>query len=376
MLRPISITTVLVGEIAFLLAGGPADRIKDLEVQVANATLSESDRNTALYALQRVDPQRAAVAAEPLLKSEQLPLRLTAGWVRAKAGHADGDASLVELLRDEKAKLSFRGMAAVALGDVKSRGGHAAVVAAAKEERDRHGTPDPAEHREAISRLLLQALGDYRDPADFEVAASLYEINQYRGPAEPLGLFGTSEAQPFLREALRREKNAGSVIEIQLAIARSGGDDGIRFVRELIGNAAKIRELRGQIDLRQEDPLSGRLASDLLRSLGFHSSDQRFLPDLVALLRKSPCAACETAWGAIARIGTAGHEEEIIDLAARMPPGAADIALRVLATNGAAESVRKLGKRIGQLKSAEAYVKRHQEGADQDWFRGRSRLFD
>lgn len=373
MLKGGAILTLLIGVVTlpFLVR---ADQSRELETKALDRKLEESDRAPALSALGRIDPRRAAAVASNLLQDPQPHVRLAAARICMRAGNENGERALTAMLKDPGLEPGFRGLAALALGRERSKAGHSEILRVATEETETARAA--ARQRLPLRTHLIEALAEYRQPADFPVAASLFRADYYSGAVELIGLFGLSEAQPILREALAREKNAGSVIAVNVALSRSGGDDGVRFVRELIRRTANIKGVSGGIDLRQEDPLSGRLGGDLLRQLGDSPADKQFLPDVLWLLRQSPCDSCLTAWGAVARIGISGHEDEIVEIALSVPAADRDRALQALAYSGASTHVKRLAKEAGMIPAGDAYLKRHEEGADREWFKARSRLLD
>jgi hypothetical protein len=128
--------------------------------------------------------------------------------------------------------------------------------------------------------------------------------------------------------------------------------------------------------MEKEEPLSGRLVSDVLIELGRHTSDRQFAPDLVAMVEQGPCTSCLGAWDALARVGTAGYEGQLVKIAVSKGRGAADTAMRVLAFNGATDAVRVLAKQAEMVEAGERYLASHAEGNDRRWFPGRTRTFD
>ncbi len=373
MFRSVAILTFLIGMATLPLLIG-VDESTGLVAKARDKKLEESERAPALSRLSRIDPGRAVSVASELLEDPQPYVRLAAARICMRAGKENGERALTAMLKDPTLEPGFRGLAALALGRERSKAGHSEILRVATGETE--AAHAAARQRLALRTHLIEALAEYRQPADFPVAASLFRADYYSGAVEPIGLFGLTEAQPVLREALSREKNAGSVIAVNVALSRSGGDDGVRFVRDLIRRTANLKGVSGGIDLRQEDPLSGRLGGDLLRQLGHSPADKRFLPDVLWLLRQSPCNSCLTAWGAVARIGISGHEDEIVEIALSVPAADRDRALQVLAYSGANAHVKKLAKEVGMMAAGDAYLKRHEEGVDREWFKARSRLLD
>jgi len=367
------VVLALVGGLRFFAARQQADipgrlEADELAVEAANERLPAGERVRALSGLHRVDPARGAAVAEKLLRTPYPDLRLTAAWIRARGGDPAGESAFLEMLGDHRLSLGFRGIAAKRLARLQSAKAHSAIIELARRESEAVFSGKAAPEREGFRWGLLKALGSYARAEDLDIALDLYRATGLRAPGRPLGLFGRPEALPLLREALTRERNAGSVIEIELAIARSGGEDGIAFVRKLLRRAAQMGVVEGQIDLQKEDPLSGRLAGDLLWDFGAHASDTQFLADVVGILKPTVCNFCGGAWAAIARIGIQGHEAELVRLAETLGAGQTDQVLQVLAYNGAAASARALAKRMGTEPAAEAYIAAHEKGLDRKWF--------
>lgn len=360
---------VLVSLIGILLGlGFSDDEAGRLLNVIGDPARSASERNTALNALRRLAPATAMDAAAPLLESPHPNLRLSAAWIRARGGDAAGEGTLLAMLRDSELSLGFRGIAAQRLGRLRSGVAHATVIELARRESAQAEPEKRVGRREGLQWGLLEALGDYGRSEDFEFAAQLYKATALRAPARSLGLFGHTGAIPLLRKALARERNAGAVIEIQLALARSGGEDGRVFVQRLLHGASQVRVLEGQIDLQKEDPSSGRLAETLLLDLGSHASDRQFMENLIALMQQSPCRFCEAAWSSVARIGIRGYEDRLVELAATMGVGASRKALQVLAYHGADVQVRTLAKRMGLERDGEALIAAHDRQGDRRWF--------
>ena len=352
-------------------ANGPAwlklQRVNDADKAVAIATdrsAPSGSRVSALGHVRRLDASRAVGVAESLLDVDAPDLRLSAAAICAEAGRPAGERALIDILRAEDLSLGFRGMAATALARGKSQPGHSAIIVVALQECE----PNRGLHREGIQWELLEALSRYRDPADFGLVLELYRVTGLRAPGRPVGLFGRSESLLSLREALGRTQNAIFVIELELAIARSGGEDGVMFVRELLRRGASIGALEGTIDMYQENPLSGRLAENVLRDLGAHSSDRQFFDDTLSILRPSVCSFCGAVWAALARMGTQGNESKITELVESRMPNRTDDALRALAFNGATASVRNFAKRVNKERDAEMYLDAHAKGLDRDWY--------
>ncbi len=307
-------------------------------------------------------------AAAKLLASPDPSIRLTAAWIRARGGDEAGETALLEMLGDDSPSLGFRGMAAKRLARLNSSKGHAAVIRLAEREVEIASAGRKIPEREGLRWSLLEALAVFGGTQDFDVARDLYKATGLRAPARSIGLFGRAEALPLLREALPRHHNAAWVIDTELAIARSGGRDGIAFTRELLHQATKLGTVEGQIDLEKEDPLSGRLGGHLLWDLGAHPSDRQFFSDIAAILKPSACTFCGAAWGALARIGIQDHEAELSSLAESLGRGRIDDALRVLVYDGALAEARALAKRTRMEPTAEAYVAIHEKGLDRKWF--------
>lgn len=339
-----------------------------LTSEAMDKTLPLGVRIRALSTLYRFDPERGHSAAGSLLTSPEPDLRLAASWISAKEGDSAGEKAMIEMLGDEKLTLGFRGVAAKRLGQLKSVKAHPLVVSLASGELEAVTSGKASPSREGFRWSLLNSLGSYSEAGDLDVALRLYRATGLKAPARPVGLFGRPESLPLLREALARETNAGAVISIELAIARSGGEDGVAFVRQMLLRAASLTRLEGPIDLRKEDPASGRLAEDVLGDLGAHASDKQFFGDVLRIPKSGLCPFCGAAWGAMARIGTRAHETELMLLAERLGRGRADDVLRVLAYNGSVEQARELGKRAGIEKTAQSYVAAHESGADRKWF--------
>lgn len=355
--------------------------VSQQERLLEDTSLKEMDRVGALYTLRRIDPQHAAEAAARYLESPEGHLRFAAASTRAKAGKRDGEDVLLKMLLDTACRSGLRGLAAAALASVKSADGHKSIVATARRELEKR--PYVSDAREAsIDRRpfftsLLEALAEYRMAEDIPLAKDLF---QAAGPAAfpaPLGLFGSPDFQPIIRDWSRSQKNAASVIHGQLALARCGAPDGVSFVRELIRRGATIKKIEGDIDMEKEDPLSGRLvANELLADLGRHPSDRQFAADLMSMIDQGPCASCLTAWDALARVGTAGYEERLVRTALTRDRSVTQLALRVLAFNGASDAVRPLAKATNDTDLAEQYIQMHENGSDRGWFRGRARTID
>ena len=327
-----------------------------------------SERVAALGSLRRVDSKAAARVAADLLRIEDPDARLAAATISANAGNPDAEGVLIAMLRDESEKPGYRGMAARRLGTLHSALAHPVIVSFANQQTDRvnRGLAHPEDLGFQLG--LVEALGRYRAKEDLPVALNLFQATGFRASARSIGMFGQSDSLPWLREALEHQPTAGMLIRAQLAIARSGGPDGQQFVRELLRHGATLGTLQGTIDLRTEDPLSGRLAEDALRDLGAHPSDRQFFDDVLAMQHSGPCAFCETAWNTLARLGTAGREAQIVEVAAGLDHmGRCDRAIRALAYNGAAESAHELGARCG-LGNAKGYIRLHEAGRDRDWF--------
>jgi hypothetical protein len=325
---------------------------------------SSGNRISALSRLRRVDAGHAQEVAERLLDVDSPDLRLSAAALCAQAGSLAGERVLIDMLKAEDLGLGFRGMAATALAGAGSRQGHSAIIQVASQECDhRLGFK-----REGIQWSLLEALSRYREGSDFDLVLELYKVTGLQAPGRPVGLFGRPESLPFLREAITRTQNAVLIIELQLAIARSGGDDGVMFVHELLRRGSTLGAVEGQIEMTKEDPLSGRLADVALRDLGAHPSDRQFFDDSLAILKPAVCTFCGSAWGAIARMGTEGYEAKIVGLVKTSIPNRSDDALRALAFNGATESVRTLARHMGKERSGEMYLAAHEKGLDRDWY--------
>lgn len=359
---------VLIAALLGLNLVGVADEAFRLAATAGDESAESAQRVSALSQLSRVDPKKADETARKLLVSTLPGLKLTAATIRAKAGHADGEATLLQMFADQNLELGFRGLAARRLAAVPSAKARSLIRGRANAEADLVLSGRPYPDREGFRWGLLRALGAYADPEDFETALKLYGVSGPSAPARSIGMFGRPEALNVLRDAHTRQSNAGATIEIQLAIARSGGEDGVYFIRQLLKAAAGIGALEGEIDLRTEDPLSGRLAERVLGDLGTHPSDRQFFDDAAGILRSTVCSFCGATWGALARMGTAGHEGRFLQLAEKMGRGRSEEALKVLTYNGANDYARLLGKRMGLEARAEEYISVHDAGLDRAWF--------
>jgi hypothetical protein len=315
-----------------------------------------------------MDPEDAARVAAELMRIDDSGRRLQAATISAKEGNPAGQQVLLAMLESERESLGYRGMAARRLGSVRSAEAHPVIVALAIRQTDRMNRGDREPDDVGFLWSLLKALGHYRTAEDLPVALNLFHATGLRGPVRAIGVFGSPQSLPWLREALSQQAMAWEIIDTQLAIARSGGEEGAAFVRALLQQGARLKVIEGSIDMRTEDPLSGRLADHLLRDLGAHSSDRQFFGDVLEMQRSARSAFWETAWGAVARMGTAGHEAEVVEIAATFGRGQCDPALRALAFNGAAESARDLGRRLEVERSANAYIDMHAQNRDRDWF--------
>lgn len=370
------LAVLLTAAFASLHLLGVADDSARLAATATNEHLESAQRVSALSQLNRIDPKKSVETAERLLASSEPGLKLTAATICAKASRAGGETTLLEMLQDQKLELGFRGLAARRLAAIHSADARLPIREMAKQEAGLVDSGKPYADREGFRWGLLKALGTYANPEDLEIALNLYRATGPSSPARSIGLYGRPESLTALREAWAHERNAGSIIDIQLAIARSGGEDGISFIRELLKNAASIGGLEGEIDLRTESPLSGRLAERVLNDLGSHPSDSRFFDNVAGILRPTVCSFCGAAWGALARMGTAGHEGRLLRLAEKMGRGRSQEALKVLTYNGADEWARRLGQRMDLEANAEEDISAHHAGVDMAWFPAASSSWD
>jgi hypothetical protein len=355
--------------LSIALLAPPDESVQIARMRAVDDSLDPAARIGALTALYKADSQAGQDVAGGLLGSPDPGLRLTAATIRLRSGLADGEQTLVRMLQDHKLEPGYRGLAARRLGAARAKGANAPVRSEAIREADLVLLGGGAPDRDGYRWGLLKALGGYASPADTDVALRLYQATGLRGPARPIGLFGSASALPLLREALSRSSDAGTHIDIQLAIARSGGHDGVDFIRALLRSAAAVGLAEREIDLRTEDPTSGRLADRVLDDLGSHRSDKQFIDDLFPILRASACSFCSSTWAAIARLGPVGREPQIIAIVRQMGTGRSDEALRVLAYAGSENSVRALAKDAHLERRGEDYISAHKEGLDRSWFR-------
>lgn len=346
---------------------GPGESAESLAAQARSEQLAASARNSALNQLGRVDRALAMSVAGELLQSPEPNLRLSAAWIRAKGGDRNGERALVRMVSDPDLRAGYRGLAAVRLSRLRSAQGMAAVVDLAQAVL-RPGGAAAGEDLQGLRWELLDALGRYGRAEDLDLALSIYRATGLKAPARPIGLFGRSESLPLLREAAVQERNASAYVQIQLAIARSGGPEGAAFVHELMARAALLDPTSEVIDLQKEDPLSGRLAGDVLWDFGSHRSDVQFREDVISLLSARSCQFCDSSWAAIARLGVGTQEKRLVEIATRNGSGGADAAMKVLAYGGSETAVRKIAKQLDMAKTAEVYIQAHRRGEDREWF--------
>lgn len=312
----------------------------------------------------------------PLAAADADIARFNECYQQAKKGQATGELCLLEMLSDESSPSGIRGLAALGLGRIKSPRGHASLRTAAEgllESPSMFGTKS---ERKGVASSLVEALSEYQAKEDLPLVLRLAEVSGASGSALALSVYGDASAQPILRAALQREQNAGSVLRLNLALSRCGAVEGSDFVRRVLLNSVSAPLSAGQqIDMQEENPLSGRLARDLEADLGGVPADRQFLPDLLWILEQYPCENCLGPWGPIARIGTAGVEERIIAIVVEKK-AMYTVALQALIYNGALKQARHLAALVSRAAEAEGLIKHHESGKDATWFRGRSRVVD
>jgi hypothetical protein len=339
-----------------------------LESVATSLGSTTSERLGALGSLRRVDAQRAVAVAERLLNDENPDLRLAAGTVVAQAGLSSGQQTLLGMLRDPNLRSDYRGMAADRLAALRLPEALALIVQLAQSEAIRAENGAVESDGVGFRWTLLRALGRSHRPSDLPIALRLYRATGMQAPARPLGLFGRADALPVLREARPLQTNAERTIEVELAISRCGGEDGSQFIHELLRRGSLIGALEGEVDLRTEDPGSGRLTEYVLRDLGTHSSDRQFFDDVLAIQKPTLCSFCGAAWGSLARMGTGGREAQLVARVKDLGKGRIGQAIQVLAYNGAASQARELARHGGLQREAEACITAHERGQDREWF--------
>jgi hypothetical protein len=295
---------------------------------------------------------------------------------RAKKGSVEGERCLIGMLEDPGLRTGIRGLAAAGLGRVKSVPGHATLRATGEKLLQSAASFGARSDSVGMACTLVRALADYRDKADLPLALRLADACGTSLVALDLSVYGDPSAQPLLSAARDKERNAYLLLALNLALARCGDLAGTTFVRSAIRNSVTAPPSAGQqIDFYEENPLSGRLTGELEADLGGVPSDEQFRSDLLWVLQHYPCENCLAAWAPIARIGTAGIEDEIIAIAVSKN-AMQDDAIKALVYNGALAKARRLGSLTGREENVEAFIRARQAGTGGDWFRGRSRAVE